>query len=160
MSFGKLTFDKVSPGRNKLPELFKRELYALPDTFVKSVLSLDASFARLILTDLLEPDELDAFEDRLVGIQNALIEMEKSRTEEEHDPHAVSKMVYRDKELMKLYNFHCINTRYQLKEVNKYTYFNGGLVPSEEEIEVRKKEAAKRLDITTEMLDVIFKRKL
>ena len=160
MSFGKLTFDKVSPGRNKLPELFKRELYALPDAFVKSVLSLDASFARLILADLLEPDELDAFEDRLAGIQNALIEMEKSRTEEEHDPHAVSKMVYRDKELMKLYNFHCINTRYQLKEVNKYTYFNGGLVPSKEEIEARKKEAAKRLDITTEMLDVIFKRNL
>ncbi len=161
MSFGLMTYDQAQEGVCRLPKMHAFELYALPESFVRSVLALDASFAKLILADLLEPDELAAFGTRLVLFQNVLRQIERKRTADPNvtrDQDETLKKLYRDREVMKLYNFLHIRERLELGDIDKKTYFQGALLPTLEEIEERKAAAANRLGITREQLELVFRR--
>ncbi len=70
MAFGKLSFQDMVGGRHESKPLTPDLILAMPPKFRETILSMDAGFMKLILMDLLKPEELDFLEERLNGLKN------------------------------------------------------------------------------------------
>ncbi len=145
MSFGRLSFKEVKEGRNRLRPLSYGALHALPPKFKNRILAMDGALMKLILRDLLEPEELDCLEERLEGLKKELKDAEAyyASLSAEGDKEA------RDPEIIKLSYFNHLRqmaaVRSQKTRIDLITNFLPSLIPQPVTIEARIKQRKKQL---------------
>ncbi|MCR4691894.1 MAG: hypothetical protein K5739_11160, partial [Lachnospiraceae bacterium] len=123
MSFGLLSFTEAQKGVNKLRRLTPAALHALPSKFKKAIMAMDGTLMRLILRDLLEPDELDSLENRLLGLQDALEHAEAFYSEKNDKLSADKKRLAEDPEMIKLTYFEELSSAANIENLEIITNF-------------------------------------
>ncbi len=145
MAFGLLPFDAAMKGENQMKKLTKESLHALPPKFKKTIMAMDGALMKLILRDLLSENELKALEERLIGLQKALKEVEEDSDKKAASLSPAKKREAQDPELIKLAYFTSLRAGLSTKELQRITNFYEPLFPSSSKIASRVKQRKKDL---------------
>ncbi|MCR4908834.1 MAG: hypothetical protein K5985_08380 [Lachnospiraceae bacterium] len=138
MAFGNLNYATAMEIRTQLRKPSRESLHALPPKFKKALLAMDGTFFRLMLRDLLNPDELDNLEDRLKKLQDALIDAENYYINDKNPE-------VHDHEMIKLSYFTSLRKGMSTTKIDDITLFQEQMLPGSSKIASRTKERRKQL---------------
>lgn len=137
LSFGKLPYERIKHGYNRIREFNSNMIEGLPVDFLNKLMVMDRPYLEQILGDLIKTDEIDFVMDRLHGMQEAIIDHAQACDHMEWDPKTrkISYTgLYADEEYRQLcaYGKLCEESKDEKGGVRSISLFDKRMLPTKE----------------------------